>query len=465
MKMRAFLILLVLTGLSACQLTDHPEVFIMNKYAIVNVSIVDVEHGKIIPAQTVIIAGKAIAHIEAFKKNGKYPGATIIDGTGLFLVPGLVDAHVHYYDAPVFGRALIANGVLLVRDMGMPNDYILPLRDKLNSGEVLGPDMVATGSILDGYPPIIPLTSIGISTPETGRAAVRNQYQLGVDMIKVYSALDKEVLIAIIQEAQRIGIKVVGHVPDRVYLEDAVAAGMSSIEHWFGFQKVIVKLLGEPVNLGPGWMSSDAIYLTRLSEVDPQALQLFYQRLRSSGVVVVPTIVTFKNWPNIQTLNHESMLHGEYISNQLFEIWKTQWVGQTEIPDIIWQSWAQMVKQMNDAGIPLMVGTDLMCPGLIPGYSVHEEMVIWQEAGIPPADILRSATLVPAKFLNRENFSGSIQEGKTASVFLVNANPLEDIRNAQKIVGVFLKGKYFNCQELDRLLTEARELAKNESPR
>jgi imidazolonepropionase-like amidohydrolase len=206
-------------------------------------------------------------------------------------------------------------------------------------------------------------------------------------------------------------------------------------------------------------MDSNPFYLTRLAEVDPQALQDFYKRLKDSGVTVDPTIVTFRNWPNVDSLEHQSLLHGEYISNELFSMWKTQWAGQTEIPDAIWQSWAQMVRQMNEAGIPMMTGTDLMCPGLVPGYSVHEEMVIWQEAGIPPADILRSATLVPAQFMGLGDRLGSIAVGKTASMVLVRANPLEDVRNAQQIESVFLRGRYFSREDLDQLLDEAKELA------
>ncbi len=118
-----------------------------------------------------------------------------------------------------------------------------------------------------------------------------------------------------------------------------------------------------------------------------------------------------------------------------------------------------MVKDMNKAGVSLMVGTDLMCPALIPGYSVHEEMAIWQEAGIPAADVLRSATLVPARFMGLDKRLGTIAEGKTASMILVKANPLEDIRNAEKIEGVFLRGQYWGRQDLDRLLDEAKQLA------
>jgi imidazolonepropionase-like amidohydrolase len=313
--------------------------------------------------------------------------------------------------------------------------------------------------MLDGNPPIIPPIAVALKTPDEARMAVRQQVEAGADMIKVYSALDRDVYFAIMDEAKAQGITVVGHVPDTVYLEDAVAAGQSDIEHWFGFEKVIANLLGEPVDLNHGWMGSDPGYLMRLAEVDPQALQKFYKRLKDSGVIVDPTIVTFRNWPKVDSLELQSVPHGEYISNELFAIWKAQWAGQTEIPDAIWQSWAQMVRQMNEAGIPMMTGTDLMCPGLVPGYSVHEEMAIWQEAGVPPADILRSATLVPIRFMGLEDRLGSIRAGKSASMILLRANPLEDVRNAQQIESVFLRGQYFSRADLDRLLDEAKELA------
>jgi len=123
-----------------------------------------------------------------------------------------------------------------------------------------------------------------------------------------------------------------------------------------------------------------------------------------------------------------------------------------------------MVRGLYQAGVPLMVGTDLMLPGIFPGFSVHEEMAIWQEAGIPAVDVLRSATLVPAQFMGLGDRLGSVSEGKTASLVLVRANPLEDIRNAQQIEGIFLRGQYFSRQDIDRLLAEARDLAQQSTP-
>jgi hypothetical protein len=248
---------------------------------------------------------------------------------------------------------------------------------------------------------------------------------------------------------------VVGHVPESIYIEDAAVMGLDSAEHWFGFEKIITKLLGEPVKLAYSGMSSQAYYFERLDEVDAAALHDVYRQLRASGLTVVPTVVTFKNFPGLDM----TLPGSEYISQNLLGIWKSQWAGQSEIPDIQWQNWARMVKGMNEAGIPLMVGTDLMVPGVIPGYSVHEEMVIWQEAGILPADILRSATLVPARFVGLSDRLGSVAVGKTASMVLVRANPLEDIRNTQQIESVFQRGQHFSRADLDKLLDEARYLA------
>jgi imidazolonepropionase-like amidohydrolase len=340
----------------------------------------------------------------------------------------------------------------------MPTDYILKLRDQLNRGETLGPEMIATGAILDGHPPLIPQVSLGIKTPEEGLVAVRKQAEAGVDMIKVYSRLDEDVFLAIVEETQKHGLKVVGHVPESVYIE-AAAAGLRSSEHLLGFEKVIAKLLGEPVNLRYAGMGSDAEYFRRLGEVDPAELAGVYHRLRTSGLTVCPTIVTFKTGTDLRAFQTGSFPRSEYISPQVLGLWKSQWSPQGDLPDFIWQGWAHMVSDLNKAGVPLMVGTDLVAPGILPGYAVHEEMAIWQEAGIPPADVLRSATIVPAQFMGLGDRLGSVSEGKTASMVLVRANPLEDVRNAQQIEGVFLRGQYFSREDLDRLLDEAKSLA------
>jgi imidazolonepropionase-like amidohydrolase len=436
-----------------------------NKFIINGVTLVDVENGLVVPGQTVLVAGDRIERIGARGELEIPERAQVVSGDGLYLMPGLVDAHVHYFDAPVFNCLMIANGVLLVRDTGMPNEYILNLRDQLNLGETLGPELVTTGSMLDGIPPLIPSIAMGVETPEAGRVAVRAQAGAGVDMIKAYSRLDREVFLAIVDEAHKNGLKVVAHLPESVYLEDAAVAGLDSNEHFNGFEKIIASLLGEPVNLTFRGQAADAGYFMRLHEVDPEKLRAVYQRIHASSMILCPTVVTFKTLTDIQPLMNGSFLHREYISPGVMDLWKSLWAGQSDLPDFIWKNWVQMVADMNAAGIPLMIGTDLMLPGILPGFSVHEEMAIWQEAGIPAADILRSATIVPTEFMGFGDRLGSIREGKSASMLLVRGNPLEDVRNAQKIEAVFLRGQYFNRTDLDRLLDGARGLAKGPIPR
>ena len=461
MRYLTLLSLLATTSLSACGavISAKTNNTFTTLYAIKDVAVIDVKKGIAIPNQTVIIVNDQITKIGKQVKVDIPRGATIIDGHGLYLMPGLVDAHVHYFDAPVFGRLMIANGILLVRDTGMPNEYILPLRDKLNRGETLGPELITTGAILDGDPPIIPSISVGIKTPEQGRAEVRKQAAAGVDMIKTYSRLDKDVFLAIMDEAKKQNLKVVSHLPESIYIEDAATAGLGSSEHFNGFEKVIAKLLGEPVNLTFKGQAYDAGYFQQLGEVNPQELLKVYERIRASGVTLCPTVVTFKTLTNIDTYWGGSFPRNEYISPSVTDLWKSLWTQQGNLPDFIWQNWMRMVIDLNKTGVPLMIGTDLMLPGIIPGYSTHEEMVIWQEAGIPPADILRSATIVPAQFMDLDDRLGSVSEGKTASMVLVRANPLEDINNAQQIESVFLRGQYFSREDLDRMLEEAKDLA------
>jgi hypothetical protein len=130
-------------------------------YAIVDVTVIDVAEGVGIPGQTVIVVGDRIERMGPIAEIELPGDASILDGRGLYLMPGLVDAHVHFLDASTFAPLMIANGITLVRDTGMPTDFVLEVRDRLNRGELVGPEMVATGAILDGYPPIIPSISVG----------------------------------------------------------------------------------------------------------------------------------------------------------------------------------------------------------------------------------------------------------------------------------------------------------------
>lgn len=151
-----------------------------DRMAITGVAVVDVEMGAIVPEQTVLIAGGVIEALAPADEAVVPAGACVIDGRGLYLMPGLVDAHAHYFERETFGRLYVASGVTLVRDMGMANELIFPLRAEIAGGSVLGPELLTSGAILDGAPPLIPLISRGVATPDEARQAVRDQAAAGV---------------------------------------------------------------------------------------------------------------------------------------------------------------------------------------------------------------------------------------------------------------------------------------------
>jgi imidazolonepropionase-like amidohydrolase len=438
--------------------SDQKEHTSSSTFVIESVTIVDVEKGVLQENCAVVVSGEKIRQIAQGSNADISKVPKVIDGRGLFMIPALFDAHMHYVDQTTFGPMMVANGVLFVRDMGNPTDNAIALRAKLKNGEILGPEMITTGSVLDGFPPAIPPLCISCRTPEEGREAVRKQVSAGVDQIKVYSGLQKDVFLAILDEAKRLGVKAVGHVPESIYIEEAANAGLKSSEHPFGFGKIIAKMLGDPVYLSTKGMGTDVPYFLRFKDVDKEEFRKALKRISATGMHVCPTLVVFKHGPHLKEIFSGKYPMLEYVSPMVKGMWKAMWSAQSdnEVVSKILPPMEDVVKELHENGIQLMVGTDLITPGVVAGYSVHEEMALWQDAGIPPLDILRSATIIPAKFVGVNNRLGTVAEGKTASFILLRANPLEDIRNVDKIEGVMFRGRYFGRTDLERLMEDVK---------
>lgn len=210
-----------------------------NPIYITHVTVVDTETGKEVQDQTVIIAGDRISDIRAARKAKPPANATVVEGRGKFLIPGLWDMHVHAFTEgrldsmfPMF----VANGVLGIRDMGtsMPLTAIDHIRKQIANGSLLGPRFVAAGPILDGHPKPMRPTFLAITTPQEGREAVRSLKASGSDIIKVYSWLSRDSFLAIADEANKQNIPFGGHVPFSVSVVEASDAGMKSMEHLYG---------------------------------------------------------------------------------------------------------------------------------------------------------------------------------------------------------------------------------------
>ncbi len=431
-----------------------PPARAVSRIAVRNVHVVDVMAGALIEGRDVIIEDSKIAAVTPTGQVEHKDDTALIDGSGRFLMPGLFDSHVHYVSEETFGPLMIAHGVTFVRDMGSPTGHILQLRDRLNRGEALGPEMIATGAIVDGDPPIWPFSE-PVDTAEEARAAVRKLAQAGVDQIKVYAKLSPETHRAAVEEAIALGLKPVGHVPMSMRLEEALAAGQVGFEHLDGFGELIAEAAGEAIELPRSFrksFTSWALY----PKADRAKLLSIYERLREAKIVICPTIVVFRGLSR-STESGESEPWLEYVPAYLRSFWSgPSYALAAEGARKMVPVMQQVVAELHKTGVTLICGTDLANPYVFAGIAVHEEMAFFQEAGIPTADVLRSATITPATFFGVAKRLGTVEVGKTASLVLVSANPLTDVRNALRIEGVFLRGKHYDKPALAKLLADTK---------
>lgn len=439
-------------SLLACQAQER----LTNATTVIShVSVVDIKEGRLVPDQTVVVAGERIAQMGAADKI-KFPSnARLVDGTGLFLMPGLFDCHVHLNNPERETRMLVANGIAFVRDMGGETKERMAQRADARRGRYFGMEMACVGTILDGSPPYH-AWSRACATPDEGRAAVREMKAAGADQIKVYSLLKPEVHRAICDEAKRLKLKVVGHIPDAIRLEEAAAAGQNEAEHLSGMGGLLGSLL-------PGFKPTPGEFeggiWARYPDIDKTELRARLHKLADAGFAQCPTLTLHAGQARIVDAQTRA-LWKQYATPDDARGWgeiPAQYAAYGRSQAAAFPFLQQTVLEMHRAGTPLLIGTDLANPGILAGFSVHSEMQFWQQAGLAPADVLRSATLVPARFLGVEKRLGSVETGKTASLILTRKNPLENVGNAAEIEAVFARGRFFNRAALDQLLREARD--------
>ena len=434
-----------------------------------DVTVIDATGVPARPHQTVIVQDGKIAAIgnSAMGFAGKLPGKHI-DASGKFLIPGLWDMHVHmvFGDWLPRGREItlplfIANGITGVRDMGGELEVLQQWRKEIAEGKLIGPRIVMSGPMLDGPQPRFP-SSIAIKTPEDGRRAVDDLKRRGADFIKLQSLIPRDPVFAIADEAKKQNITFVGHVPDAVRASEASNAGQKSFEHLIGIFEGSSPLEDE-------FIKGAKTEKQFLETYDPKRADALFVLLAKNQTWQCPTLVWERGGNLIDQTDFASDTRAKYVPSYWKDVTWKRFTEQVEhefnTDDLATRKHfvgkeLEVVKAMHKAGIPFLAGTDTP-PGvyIFPGFSLHEELQRFVAAGLTPMEALQTATLNPAKFLGRENELGTIEEGKLADMVLLDANPLDDIGNTQKIAGVMANARYFSRADLDQMLAKVERAA------
>jgi len=399
---------------------------------------VNVAAGSLSTNQTALIKANRITAAGPSTEIEVPPRAKVVDAAGDYLIPGLIDMHVHtLWDPsvpPTFFPLFIANGVTTVRDMGGTLDILRETRSKLADGSLLGPRIVAAGAILDGPEPVHPEVSIAIETPDEARAAVAAVAAAGADFVKVYTLLPADAFEAVMRTARERGLLVVGHVPAAVGPSAAARAGLHTIEHQMD-------------ELG-GFCTP----------ANPATCEPIFAVFREHGTWQVPTLV-MKGQTRPGDLCGDPRLR--FLPRATLEYWfkgelappdcdpqpRTASLFETKLPEEAW-----LARQLHEAGVPILAGTDAGVPFNLPGWSLHDELRLLVKAGLTPAEALRAATRDAARALGRGDELGAIEPGYLADLVLLSADPLEDIRNTRKIEAVVLNGQILTRTALDQML-------------
>ena len=436
-----------------------------------HVTVIDVSGGPAQPDMTVVTDNGHIIAVGSSAGLRPPPGARIVTARGKYLIPGLWDMHVH----TVFGDWLprnervtlplfVANCVTGVRDMGGDLAVLKEWRAAIAAGHLLGPRMIIAGPMLDGPIPRFP-SSAPVATPADARRIVDELQAQGVDFIKIQSLIPRDGYFAAADEAKKVGISFVGHVPDAVRASEASDAGQRSIEHFTGIfegaSTIEDQLITGPKSLG-----------VNVKTFDPERARQLVELMAKNQTWQVPTLV----WERGQWLVDDIDKTHDPLTKYAPRAWKDRtWPmfvreimeGMDTDPLPVRRHFVQMELDMTlamfRAGVPFLAGTDTAAGvHVFPGFSLHEELALFVQAGLTPLQALRTATLNPARFLGRVADMGSVAEGKVADLVLLDANPLDDINNTRRIRGVLLAGRYFDRAALDRILrgveTAAAEL-------
>jgi imidazolonepropionase-like amidohydrolase len=396
-------------------ITRQAKVVKSGTYAMAGATIVDGTGRPAVPDGVILVRDGRIADVGPRGSVAIPRDTPTVDVGGKTIIPGLWDMHTHATQiewAPVY----LAAGVTTVRDMGNEFEFITALRDAIASGRALGPRIVAAGLVDGGGP-----NAFGVydaTTPEEAKQVVAKYHDAGFQQMKIYGLVTPPIVEAICAEAHRFGMSVTGHFPNGMTIEQAAAAGMDHIAH-----------LGIRGEAGTDEVNRTIAFL------------------RDHHTVVDPT----QSWNEL--LGHAAgtpvaafqpgILKIPAPLNRVFSNAGSAGIDAATARARL-ERGLRIVKALHDAGVPIVAGTD---EG-IPGHSVHREIELYVDAGLTPLEALQAATIVSARAMRMDGELGTIERGKRADMVVLDANPLESIRNVRSVRWTVSEGRVYDAPAL-----------------
>ena len=434
--------------------------------AFTHVTVIDATGSPAQPDMSVLITGDRISAVGKSGSVAIPKDARVVDAAGKFLIPGLWDMHVHTrYAGFGFMSLFIVNGVTGVRDTGGPweqFEQIKRWRSEIAAGRLIGPRIISAGPLVDG-PNSRWTHSTVVKDAEEARKAVYTLKEKGADFVKVYDLLSRDEYNAIVDQARKVNLPFIGHVPFVISASEASDVGQKSLEHLSGIilacstseEKFRKELVDDK-------MQPDGKEI--LDTYSDQKAAALFAKLAKNGTWQVPTLVN--TWVRMAANADDPVITSplKYIP----EGYKVQWNphnfrSDDELAEYKrrFDRYLDIVAKMKKAGVQFMSGTDTVKAFNLPGFSLQQELILLVKAGLSPMEVLQAATVNPARFLGMADRLGTVEKGKIADLVLLEANPLQDIANTQKIATVVVGGKMVSKQSLQEMLAKVEAEARD----
>jgi imidazolonepropionase-like amidohydrolase len=452
-----------------CTNTAAEQVDVLIQHA----NVIDVNTGEVSGEMSIGIRNDSIVYLG--NSNSNFSASQTIDATGKYVIPGLWDMHVHFRGGdeligenknllPLF----VANGITGVREAGGDmTTEIFKWRAEMENGSLIGPMIYTSGPKLDG-PRATWAGSIPVVTKEDAVIAIDSLEQMSVDFIKLYdSRVTREAYIWILEEAERRGIRTSGHMPFTVMLEEAVTAGLGSVEHLYyilkGSSSEEQQVTDDNINRKASFWGSMTTLMDTYSE---EQAQKAFKMLVDNDTYVTPTMHIGNTLSYLDRDDHSNDEYLNYIGEGIIETYQGRIRSAARASEEfiamrhrLNTAFKNLVPKMSAAGVSLLAGSDSGASNsyTYQGISLHQELAALVDAGLSPLEALKAATINGAKFLRVEDFYGTLAVGKSGDVLVLDANPLEDITNTQKINTLVMKSKTYSSADLKAMLESVRK--------